>query len=220
MDGSALLMGVLNPGERMVWSHQRQPIFSRSLLTRLAIVASVLWFVAFMLLHDVSLKGQQRPLWLRVELFCSAGWFFILPVFLCWFRLRSARNTAYAPTDKRLPLALGLRRKDIRAVALTALGRVEIVRRHELLLNLRRPERTFFGPKPVWTFLDTGETGKRATPYLRVDDPTSVQRLLENARNAVWYPMTDLTDLTSNAQAVGVGNTGAVSSPKVSPDDR
>jgi hypothetical protein len=118
-------MGVLNPGERMVWSHQRQPIFSRSLLTRLAIVASVLWFVAFMLLHDVSLKGQQRPLWLRVELFCSAGWFFILPVFLCWLDLRLARNTAYALTDRRLLLALGPRRKDIRAVALTALGRVE-----------------------------------------------------------------------------------------------
>jgi hypothetical protein len=107
LDGSALFVGVLNPGERMVWSYRRQPIFSRSLLTRFAIVASVLWFGAFMLLHDISGKGQQRPLWLRVELFCSAGWFFILPVFLCWLHLRSARNTAYALTDRRLLMALG-----------------------------------------------------------------------------------------------------------------
>jgi hypothetical protein len=153
------------------------------------------------LFQDISGLGQQRPLWLRVELLCIAGWFFILPVFLCWLQLRSARNTAYALTDRRMLLALGPQRKDIRAVALKALGRVQIVSRYgggrELLLNLRRPERTFFGPKSVWTFLDTGETDKRATPYLRVDDPASVQQLLENARNAVWYPTTGLTDLTS-----------------------
>jgi len=98
-------------------------------------------------------------------------------------------------------MALGPQRKDLRAVALTALGRVQIVSRRgagrELLLNPRRPERTFFGPKSVWTFLETGEADKRATPYLRVDDPTSVQQLLENARNAVWYPTTGLADLTS-----------------------
>jgi hypothetical protein len=205
MDSSALFTGVLNPGERTVWSYQRQPILSGSLLKRFAIVASVLWFGAFMLLRDVSGKGQQRPLWLRVELLCSAGWFFILPVFLCWLDLRSARNTAYALTDRRLLMALGPQRKDIRAVALTALGRVQIVTRRgsgrQLLLNLRRPQRTFFGPKSVWTFLDTGETDKRATPYLRVDDPAAVQQLLENARNAVWYPVADLTDITSNAKA-------------------
>lgn len=201
MNGSALFIGVLNPGERIVWSFQRQSLGS-SLLKRFAIVAGPLWFMALMLLYDIFRKGPELPLSLRVELLCGAGWFFILPVFMSWLDFHSARNTAYALTDRRMLMALGPQRKDIRAVALTALGRVEIISayggRGKLLLNLRRPERTFFGPKSVWTFLDTGETDKRATPYLRVDDPTSVQKLLENARNAVWYPTTDLTEITSN----------------------
>jgi hypothetical protein len=92
MNGSALFIGVLNPGERIVWSFQRQSLGS-SLLKRFAIVAGPLWFMALMLLYDIFRKGPELPLSLRVELLCGAGWFFILPVFMSWLDFHSARNT-------------------------------------------------------------------------------------------------------------------------------
>jgi len=189
MDDCGLFNSVLNPGERLVWSYQRQPTASNRLMPYV-IVGSGLWLISFMLLRDISReRPEPMPDWLRMELYCVAGFFFVLPALLYWLIPRLARNNAYALTDRRVLMAVGTRPEDIRAVALTALGHVWIAGRHELRLSMRYPEQ-----KLVWTCPDTGKADKWAPPYWRVDNPTSVQELLENARNAVWYPLQDQSD--------------------------
>jgi hypothetical protein len=172
-----------------VWCYQPQ-LSKSNRLKHFAIVASVLWLLSFLFLRSISGKMPARP-WLRTEVVCVAAVFFVLPVFLSWSNFRWAQNTAYALTDQRVLMALGPRREDIRVVALKALGRVQIVnyrgRGKALLFNPRFPQHAFFGPKSIWTFPDTGETDTWATPYWRVHDPKSVQELLENARNEVWF---------------------------------
>jgi hypothetical protein len=185
MDASGRFTSVLNPGEHLVWSYQVR-VKRSGAIAGFTIVASTLWAGSFMFLRDAS-RAYARTLWLRAELIGVAGYFLLLPVFVLWLKLRWARKTAYALTDRRVLMAVGPRREDIREVALTALGRVMIVNGHELLLTPRLPLRSFFKPPSVWTFPDTGKPDQWASPYWRVPDSASVQELLENARNAIWY---------------------------------
>jgi hypothetical protein len=191
MDAQGLFKSVLKSGERLMWSYQ--PQLRPAGLRRFAVVTSLLWLGSLMLLRRISARGQHAvPTWLQVEVSCVAGFFFALPLLLFWLKLQWAEKTAYALTDRRVLMAVGPRREDVREVALTALGRVQLVNSRgggkELLLNLRLPKRTFFGPKSVWTFPDSARADLSASPYLHVHDPAAVRDLLEEARKAVWYP--------------------------------
>jgi hypothetical protein len=192
MDCVALFNGVLDPGERLVWSYQPRQRSNHPQL-RFAIVAFLPWLGSLTLIWDVFGNGARPlPSGLRALLLCVAGYFFALPLLLNAWSRRWAQHTAYALTSQRLLMAVGPRREDVRAIALTALGRVQMVNNQgvgkSLLLSARLPRKSFFGPRSEWTIPATGKIDTWASPYWRVDDPPSVQEMLENARNAIWYP--------------------------------
>lgn len=194
VDGPEVLTGVLDPDEHLVWWYERErQSETGNFIRRAAIVAAMPWTIAFLFFQESFRLGHKRPVWLRAEILCAAGFFFVLPVVFTWLIPHLGRSTVYALTNRRVLMALGPRRENLRAVALKELGRVEVVNVHELLLTLRAEEK-YRGRKALWTFLDTGRDDKWASPRWRVRDPESVQELLEKARNAVWYPTNSLSD--------------------------
>ncbi len=124
MDGAALFQKVLEPGERLLWTGQPRllPLWKAG-LQYLAILAGFC-FVLDQLLMD---RAEPLPPFLAVELIvllalCGIPGFFLLR------QIRRTRSTAYALTDRRLFMAVGLRREKIRAVALSAIAPVGVVR--------------------------------------------------------------------------------------------
>jgi hypothetical protein len=183
MDSSALFQTVLNPGERLLWTGQKQRLMA-CMLAFLYIFATVEIVRTYGI---VASKVGRFPVFLQLELIALAGMFVAAGVFLGG-RIWRLWNTAYAVTNHRLLVAVGAGRENIRTVALEALDPVRIVLLPKsgkwLLFCLRG---TFDMPKeqrpPVWKFLVSGQPDNRNSKWL-VRDPERVRDLIETARTA------------------------------------
>jgi hypothetical protein len=183
MDGSALFQTLLHPGERLLWT-------GRPRRESACMLAFLYIFITVEIVRTgriVASKVGPFPVFLRVELIVLAGMFVVAGLFLgC--RIWRFWTTAYAVTDRRLFLAVGARRENMRTVALEALDPVRIVLGSRSAKWLRFCLRGTSGvPKeqrpPVWKFLVSGQPDNRNAGWL-VRDPERVRDLIETARTA------------------------------------
>jgi hypothetical protein len=184
MDGAALFQKVLEPGERLLWTGQPRllPLWKAGLQ-----YLAMLGGFGLVLRQAIMDQAEPLPTFLAVEPIVLLGLCGI-PGFFLLRQILRARSTAYALTDRRLFMAVGLRREKIRAVALAAIAPVGVVR------HLKSGKVLSFcasgneslpngGQMPVWTFLTSGVTDKW-TPVWNVRDPEYVQQLIESARTS------------------------------------
>jgi len=184
MDGRALFQSVLNPRENLLWIGE--PPFASG--RRLGVVAIGLLFVfTVVLFFSVAPipahMGFRRTAGLvfGVALFCS------IPFSLIRFGLRGDRSKAYALTNQRLLMTVGLRREDVRMVALTALAPVQVLRqpKHDKMVQFSLPGTGLLSyARPIWTCLDSRRLDTWGDSSWYVDDPDGVRKLIEDARIA------------------------------------
>ena len=106
MDGRAIFQSVLDPGERLVWAGEPKQ-------TRRSLAAGLPIFAIFLFGFGVAFRAALThwngpfPAYLRVEL-AGLAVFLCFPIFWFWYQLNQRRNTAYALTNRRLLVAVGL----------------------------------------------------------------------------------------------------------------
>jgi hypothetical protein len=181
MDGRALFQSVLNPREKLLWIGEPPCASGR----RLGAIAIGLLFVFTVVLFFRTTPipahmGFQRTagLFFGVALFCT------IPFSLIRFGLRGDRSKAYALTDQRLLMMVGSRREDLRQVALTALAPVRVLRlpKHDPMVQFRLQGAALL--EPVWVRLANGQVDLWSDSRWYVDNPDTVQKLIEDARVA------------------------------------
>jgi len=155
---------------------------------RLGAVAIGLLFV-----FTVALFFWTAPLPAHLGFRRTAGLFFgvalycTIPFSLIRFGLRGDRTKAYALTDQRLLIMVGLRREDLRMVALKALAPVEIMRqpKHDKMVQFSLTGTGLLRyAQPIWRCLDSGQVDKRSDSSWYVDDPDAARKLIKDARIA------------------------------------
>jgi hypothetical protein len=175
--------GVLNPGERLIWTGQPKRRIQAVLRPRYLVMLAAV--IGCALVTWMSHLAGPLPIWAQIELI-AAGGVFVAPL---WFLGREARATAYAVTSRRLLMAIG---PQIREVSLGELGpmRIHYVREYGTVLDFSRRgdgSRAGSGATPaVWTFLDTGKRDRVYRPW-SVDDPEAVRQLIDAASNNYWF---------------------------------
>jgi hypothetical protein len=176
MEALALLQSVLEPGERLLWSGPPKRVPA----TALAIPLMML--IGFGDVFRKVLMRQQQPLPLNLQMeMIAVAVVLVLPIFFYWYRSHQTAMTTYAATDRRLLIAVGPEHEKIRALDLKTLSRVRVGPCRQggkaLFFTIREKE-------SVWTFLTSGEPDKWRGHTWRVEDPDSLQRLIESARTA------------------------------------
>jgi len=184
MDGRALFQSVLDPREKLLWVGEPPYASGRRVgavaVGLLFVFAVVLFFKAAPMPPHMGFR-RTAGLVFAVALFCT------IPFSLIRFGLRGDRGKAYALTDRRLLMAEGPRREDVRMVALTALAPVEVIRqpKHDKMVQFSLPgEGLLRYAQPIWTCLDNGRVDTWSDSWWYVDDPDAVRKLIEDARLA------------------------------------
>ena len=175
-----LITPVLNPGERLIWIEQRRC----GAIPLPAVRYRVLIAVGFGFFFErlVTYAADSLSTFAQIELFIVGG---LLLVPVLW-RDGVHEATTYAVTNRRLLIAVGPARKQIRELTFAELGSVRVsYDRYGVGRILEFAKR---GPSgaPVWSFLDGGKPDKRFTPW-KVDDPKAVQQLIKNANDQYWF---------------------------------
>ncbi|HEY1760306.1 MAG TPA: hypothetical protein VGG72_33335 [Bryobacteraceae bacterium] len=183
LDRASPLTSVLTPGERLIWVGH--PTRAGRTLPAPRYLAMIVVAFGYLLERLVSsCIGSPLPILARLELF-ALGIIFVSPVF--WLRHldRLVEDTTYVLTNKRLLMAVGPDRAQIREVALAALAPVNIRWVHRngrvLVFDRRGPGSS----RAIWTFLDSGKADKWFTPWI-VDNQEFVRQLIETARKDYW----------------------------------
>lgn len=164
MDGSALFEGLLDPGERLLWSGQpRKRVFAVAGIN-FAILAAGLGYVFGKM---QGLEKAPLPPVLEFQL-ALVGVMLMAAGYLLGTRIFRAWTTAYAVTDRRLLAAMG---RQCRTVPLAELDTIK----------------TEYRPKmgKVLFFRRQGAVRPIVWP---VSDVEQVRELIENARSAASSP--------------------------------
>jgi hypothetical protein len=179
LDPTSSVTKVLSPGERLIWVGQPTRTVALPATRYLVMMAVGLGYLIEAL---VAYYAGPLPVLSRIELFV-VGALLISPL---WFLSRHDRDTTYAVTNRRLLMAVGPDRRQVREVTLEALVPVQVRYRYRYGIVLDFRKRGPGSRTPVWTFLDSGKPDKWYTPW-SVDNPESVRQLIENAQNNYWF---------------------------------
>jgi hypothetical protein len=153
MDGSSLFQIMLDPGERLLWTGQpRKYALSVAGLNFVVLAVGVAW----VFMKTLGLQPAPLPLVLKIELVLVAAMFAWVG-YLLVSRLLRGWKTAYALTDRRLLMAVGLSREKIRTVPLAELADVKTEYRPKVGKVLVLDRRGSGHPNPeklVWAVRD------------------------------------------------------------------
>ncbi|HEX5228812.1 MAG TPA: hypothetical protein VFW44_13930 [Bryobacteraceae bacterium] len=163
MEASVLFAGVLDPGERLIWSGQpRKQVFAMAGFN-FALLATGLGYIFG------KMQGLQKaplPPVLEFEL-VLVGLMLLAAGYLLGTRIFRAWTTAYAVTDRRLLATIGRDRRQIRTLWLTDVDNI----------------RTEYRPK-MGKVLSFRQRGHVRPVFWPINDVERVRKLIETARAA------------------------------------
>lgn len=179
MDVLTAIENVLDPEERLIWATTPP--------NQQGLTVDKVWLVFLLILISVGTIFQRPlatllnpfPFYLQLEIMCIPA----LQVFVLWYFLHLDRRVSYAVTNKRLFIAVGTKRENVRTIDLAALGQVRIVSTRSGRKALRFRLRGNDKDKSAWKFLDSGKDDRWVSAWI-VDDAESVLQLIEAARAA------------------------------------
>ena len=194
-----MLEGELERDELLLWAMSREPAtfgYRYSWLSFLG-AAAAFGFIVFELVFKGTLGSSMRgPLTtgaasLPSYVYLELGSIPVLVAFLLWYVCNVDVCSGYAVTNKRLLVAFGSNRENIRFVWLTELGPVRIYTPGrgmysgiELLYFHRQGGEPYAA---TWKFLVNEKTSRSACSWM-VPDPESIQQLIERAHIASAHP--------------------------------